>query len=294
MDWESHWPLRERRRELRDELLAAYASAERGYHDERHLAEVLSRLEELAEHVAFDRRPVLLAAWFHDGVYDGRPGAEERSAAWAETTLPSAGCARGTVAEVGRLVRMTADHRPDGGRRQRRRPVGRRPGDPRRLASALCGVRRRCPSRVRPRARDALPQGRAAILRELLAKPTLFHTRVRPATWEDQPAQNGVRISTCAERHGCSTHRHLVNSVRSACLPTRPGWRGRRGGRRGSGGRDRSEHRAGGVRRGVGAAPAAILDHGRVTAVGELAAHDPRTPSNQPARISWVSARSRR
>ena len=111
---EERWPLAERAG-LRDRLLAAWSAPSRAYHDTVHLAEVLDRLDELAgAGVSFPRLPVVLAAWFHDGVYDGRPDAEERSARWAEQALPDAVDAS-TVAEVARLVRLTATHRPAAG-----------------------------------------------------------------------------------------------------------------------------------------------------------------------------------
>ena len=71
----------------------------RGYHDLRHLAEVCARLEELAAGgAAYDRDAVLLAAWFHDAVYDGERDAEERSAAWAEDALTRPACPADVVA----------------------------------------------------------------------------------------------------------------------------------------------------------------------------------------------------
>ena len=71
--------------------MASYAHPDRGYHDGRHLAEVLERVHELAAHgEEFDRMAVLLAAWFHDSVYDAEPDAEKRSAAWAAEALPDA------------------------------------------------------------------------------------------------------------------------------------------------------------------------------------------------------------
>jgi len=101
------WPL-DAAHDVRDALMAAYAEPTRGYHDTRHLGEVLDRLDELdAAGSSFERLPVLLAAWFHDGVYDGRPGAEERSARWAESALSLAGLDDLVVAEVARLVRLT-------------------------------------------------------------------------------------------------------------------------------------------------------------------------------------------
>ena len=56
----------------------------------------------------FDRPAVELAAWFHDGVYDGRDGAEERSALWALDALAGLPVAE----EVARLVRLTERHAP--------------------------------------------------------------------------------------------------------------------------------------------------------------------------------------
>ena len=111
MDPADHWPLSDAP-ELREELRAAYADPSRGYHDEQHLTEVLRRLVELAEAgVAYDPAPVLLAAWFHDAVYDGERDAEERSAAWAEHALADLVDAA-VVAEVARLVRLTETHDP--------------------------------------------------------------------------------------------------------------------------------------------------------------------------------------
>nr|WP_253945710.1 hypothetical protein [Nocardioides sp. zg-DK7169] len=72
----------------------------------------MRRLSELARAgVVYDPVPVLLAAWFHDAVYDGERDAEERSAAWAEDAL--VGLVEDQVrAEVARLVRLTETHDP--------------------------------------------------------------------------------------------------------------------------------------------------------------------------------------
>src|SRR5690349_10913213 len=94
------WPL-STHLDLRDELLAAWDRD--GYHDLLHLSEVLDRLALLG----VEDPVVLLAAWFHDAVYDGDRDDEERSAAWAEAALPSS-----VGPEVARLVRMTATHDP--------------------------------------------------------------------------------------------------------------------------------------------------------------------------------------
>ena len=112
VDLGDSWPLPDLT-DLRDELLRAYAHPARGYHDTRHLAEVLERVDELgAAGIGFERTPVLLAAWFHDSVYDGERDAEERSAVWAEQALAGVLTAQ-AVAEVARLVRLTETHHPD-------------------------------------------------------------------------------------------------------------------------------------------------------------------------------------
>lgn len=97
------------------DLLARYAEPHRRYHDRRHLAEVLSALDQLGAGPAAH-----LAAWFHDAMYDpGRADNEERSADLATTALTSMGLPPAQVREVARLVQLTtahdaADEDPDG------------------------------------------------------------------------------------------------------------------------------------------------------------------------------------
>jgi predicted metal-dependent HD superfamily phosphohydrolase len=176
--------------QLRDELLAAYGDPGRGYHDTRHLAEVLERLDELAAAgVPFEERPVRLAAWFHDAVYDGRPGAEERSARWAERALAGL-VAEAEVAEVARLVRLTEHHRPDDGDLNGCA-----------LSDADLAVLASGPERYRAYVRDvrreyaAVPdadfrRGRAAVLRALVAPERLYRTDHARARWEAAARRN--------------------------------------------------------------------------------------------------------
>lgn len=188
------WPL-ENRTDLRDALVAAY-STDRGYHDLRHLAEVLARVAELGEG---DNTEVVLAAWYHDAVYDrtrdteGSP--EERSARLAASEL--AGCdvdgAEVDVAEVARLVRLTETHRP---------AVGDRNGEvlcdadlailaapPSRYAQYVEGVRREYADVPEPDFR----RGRLAVLTALASKPTLFHTAHAREAWEPAARANLTR-----------------------------------------------------------------------------------------------------
>jgi predicted metal-dependent HD superfamily phosphohydrolase len=178
----------------RDALLAAYAAPGRGYHDLRHLGEVLDRLDELAEAgEAFDRLPVELAAWFHDGVYDGAAGDEARSAGWASHALPEAGVASSTVAEVARLVLLTEHHRPDPGDRN-----GEALSDA--DLAVLASDAERYDAYVRDVRReyahvpdDDFRRGRAAVLEDLAAKPSLFHTAHARASWESRARANLAR-----------------------------------------------------------------------------------------------------
>ena len=174
---------------VRDELLRAYGDPGRGYHDTRHLTEVLDRLDELAEvGTSFDRVAVGLAAWFHDGVYDGRPEAEARSADWAETAL--AGQDPQLVSEVARLVRLTETHRPTDDDRNgcalSDADLAILAAPPTRYAQYVADVRREY-AHVSD---DDFRAGRAAVLADLLAKPHLFHTAHARERWEPAARTN--------------------------------------------------------------------------------------------------------
>jgi predicted metal-dependent HD superfamily phosphohydrolase len=183
------WPLPQAPA-LRDELLAAYSAPGRGYHDVRHLAEVLERLDELdGAGVSFDGRPVRLAAWFHDAVYDGVAGAEERSARWAERALPGL-VGEHEVAEVARLVRLTEHHRPD--------PDDANGGA---LSDADLAVLASGPERYRRYVEDVRQEyssvpdaefrrGRAEVLRALVGQDRLFRTDHAVRRWEEAARRN--------------------------------------------------------------------------------------------------------
>lgn len=185
MDLAGWWPLPSGA-ELRDRLLTAYADPARGYHDTRHLAEVCARVDEIAGdgRTAFDRVAVLLAVWFHDGVYDGEPGAEHRSAEWAEQELPRLGVEAATVAEVARLVRLTETHRPadddTSGCVLSDADLAILGAPAERYAEYVAAVR----AEYAHVPDDAFREGRSAILRDLLAKPHLFHTAYARERWE--------------------------------------------------------------------------------------------------------------
>ena len=183
MSLAERWPLPDHH-ELRDELIAAWDRP--GYHDQLHLTEVLDRIDQLRSAGAeVDVTVVALAAWFHDAVYDGGADDEELSAQWAESVLPAA-----HAEEVARLVRMTAHHRPTdddpGGCALSDADLAILAAPRERYETYAAGVRAEF-----AHVEDAdFRAGRAAVLRDLAAKPHLFHTPQARDLWESTARAN--------------------------------------------------------------------------------------------------------
>lgn len=166
------------------DLLSRYADSGRRYHDLTHLDEVLRNVDELADYA---RAPdvVRLAAWFHDAVYDPQAGDnEERSAALAEHQLAGLRVDDTLLADVARLVRLTAGHTPaaddsDG--------AVLCDAD---LAILAAGERRYAEYTAGVRAEYAhvpdqdFARGRTAVLRHLLDQHPMFRTPTAQASWE--------------------------------------------------------------------------------------------------------------
>jgi predicted metal-dependent HD superfamily phosphohydrolase len=174
------------------DLLARYAEPQRRYHDQRHLAEVLSAVDRLSAEAAALDVPVdavRLGAWFHDAVYDPRAEAganEAASAALAGSVLGRLGVEADLVDQVVALVMMTAEHEPQG-------PAATVLSDAdlailgapaARYAGYAADVRREYAHVSDP----AFRSGRAAILRGFLERPRIFGTATGYAAWE-QPAR---------------------------------------------------------------------------------------------------------
>ncbi|MEV5815435.1 HD domain-containing protein [Streptomyces mutabilis] len=167
-----------------DNLLARWQEPQRRYHTLAHLTAVLDHVDVLEEY-ADDPDVVRLAAWFHDAVYlPDRSENEERSARLAERALPEAGVPAGKTAEVARLVRLTVTHSPDGDDRDGQvlcdADLAILASPPSAYAAYTAAVRQEyhfVPD-------DAFREGRAAILRQLLDLPRLFHTPHGRREWE--------------------------------------------------------------------------------------------------------------
>jgi predicted metal-dependent HD superfamily phosphohydrolase len=171
------------------DLLRRWAEPHRRYHTLDHLVAVLSAVDELAG-AAAEPDLVRLAAWWHDAVYDPRlPGGdnERASAALAAAVLGDLRVPPAAVAEVVRLVELTAAHDP--------RPADRNgavlcdadlavlagPADEYdRYAAAVRREYAHVPD-------DAFRAGRAAVLSSLLTLPRLFRVRER---WEGAARAN--------------------------------------------------------------------------------------------------------
>ncbi|MFG1775061.1 metal-dependent phosphohydrolase [Micromonospora sp. NPDC049048] len=177
------------------DLLARWREPHRHYHDTDHLTAVLDVVD---AHASAARRPdlVRLAAWCHDAVYDPRAGgdANERdSAALAGTLLGRVGLPADAVAEVRRLVLLTAGHAVD-------------PGDvdgallcdadlailaapPEAYDRYAAAVRREYAHVPEP----AFRAGRARVLAGLLDLPALFRLPPLARRWESPARANLTR-----------------------------------------------------------------------------------------------------
>ncbi|GAA3562752.1 hypothetical protein GCM10022419_049260 [Nonomuraea rosea] len=175
------------------ELIARWSEPHRRYHTLSHLTAVLAAVGDLTagpDDAGCDVVAVRLALWFHDAVYDGRPGwDEERSAELAQARLPRCGVPAARIAEVARLVRLTAAHDTlaDGDLN----------------GAVLCDADLAVlgspgyddyAARIREEYAhvpdELFRKGRAEVLRRLLAVPSLYRTRRGRALWEERARAN--------------------------------------------------------------------------------------------------------
>jgi predicted metal-dependent HD superfamily phosphohydrolase len=100
-------------RELGENLIMRYNEPHRRYHTTRHLLNVLTMIDQLADD--HDLFLVQLAAWYHDAVYaipEGQVSNEEASARLALRQLSRVGLEQEDLNQIARLVRLTETHLP--------------------------------------------------------------------------------------------------------------------------------------------------------------------------------------
>lgn len=174
------------------ELLARWSEPQRHYHTVAHLRAVLDTTDHFS---AYAESPdlVRLALWFHDAIYDPTAYAdanEQASAILAARHLSRCGVPVAGIAEVVRLVRLTAGHAVD--------PADRNGSL---LADAdLAVLARPWPSYVEYTAQiraeyahvpdELFRAGRAQVLRGLLGLPVLYRIPELRDRWEDAARTN--------------------------------------------------------------------------------------------------------
>lgn len=92
------------------DLIFAYSSSNRYYHNLAHIQQVLEIIEKMRSH-SQNFPALLFAAWFHDIIYDPKAkDNEEKSAAKADNVLTNLGIPSSTVATVCKLILSTKSH----------------------------------------------------------------------------------------------------------------------------------------------------------------------------------------
>lgn len=168
-------------------LLARWSEPHRNYHSATHLLAVLEALDLLTGRSV--PKTVALAAWFHDAVYNGSASDEEDSAVLAQECLKDVLPAE-EVAEVARLVRLTATHVPEaddgGGQLFCDADLSILGSDPERYARYVAGVR----ADYAHVSEGDFAKGRSAVVRRLLAVEPLFHTKAGRELWAARAREN--------------------------------------------------------------------------------------------------------
>ena len=193
---------------LGEDLLARYEQPHRKYHTSVHLSEMLTALKMLYErHHTATPRAVLLAAWFHDAVYEANPGEDEAASAdLARTTLtPLASTGSLTnreVTAIAHLIELTASHQlADGIEEYTSGALTRADAaffldadlailaaDSPRYTRYVAGVR----AEYAHYAPDAFTRGRAGILQGFLNRTTIYASDTAHLLW-DAPARLNLR-----------------------------------------------------------------------------------------------------
>jgi predicted metal-dependent HD superfamily phosphohydrolase len=170
-------------------VVGAWSEPHRRYHDLAHLAAVLGIVDRLAD-AADDPAAVRLAAWYHDVAYDPqRSDNEEVSAARARIGLLGL-VDDATIAEVERLVLLTAGHDPAPGDANGAvlcdADLAVLAGPPEAYAAYASAVR----EEYAHLSDEEFTAGRTAVLEALLALPALYRLPATTEAWTRRARAN--------------------------------------------------------------------------------------------------------
>lgn len=193
--------------ELGESLLQAWEQPHRAYHHSGHLSQMLTDLDRLYAYRTQGSTPLalVLAAWFHDAVYEGAPGEDERRseqlASASLEPLVTAGLLSGDELQmVSLLVRATATHElPESADL----PVGYEPEDIQFFLDADMAILAADSARYRRYLRgvrseyshcddEAFRAGRTTFLRSILGRKRIFLSEQAMQLWEE-PARANLR-----------------------------------------------------------------------------------------------------
>lgn len=207
--------------ELGESLLQAWEQPHRAYHHSGHLSQMLTDLDRLYAHRAQGSTPLalVLAAWFHDAVYEGAPGEDERRSEQLASTSLKPLVTVGLLTDqelqmVSLLVRATATHKlPESADL----PAGYEPADIQLFLDADMAILAADSARYRRYLRgvrseyshfdnEAFRTGRTTFLRSILGRERIFLSEEAFKLWEE-PARANLRAEL--SEWGCDPQRLL-------------------------------------------------------------------------------------
>ena len=194
--------------ELGESMLHAWEQPHRAYHHSGHLSQMLTDLDRLHAHRAqagSTPLALILAAWFHDAVYEGTPGDDERRSEQLASASLKPLVTAGLLTEhelqmVSLLVRATATHKLP---KSADLPAGYEPADIELFLDADMAILAADSARYRRYLRgvrseyshfddEAFRTGRTTFLRSILGRERIFLSEQALQLWEE-PAQANLR-----------------------------------------------------------------------------------------------------
>ena len=183
-------------RDLGDDLITRWNEPHRRYHDERHLEDVLLALDHLTVRGEAISPATLLAAWFHDAVYQGDAHDELNSARLASERLGGLGLAPSLVQQVGEFIVATTP-----GQASSTTSIADSATDLHHLLDADLSIFASSPARYAEYTAAVREEyahvpdpdfaaGRSQILSGYLDQPTLYRTAAAQELWEARARAN--------------------------------------------------------------------------------------------------------